>query len=245
MLVAVLCGLSLLSLASGEWVGPSIWPQPMKFSYGNISLPISSSVQFQLLSDNVPITIPTLTNAFLRYQQLMFIELAEENKDKNKFIETITVSVENISEEYPQLETDESYSLSISDTGESLITAKTVYGALRALESLSQLVLFDSLTGIYSIIGAPIDITDAPRYPHRGLLLDTSRHFQPIAALKRTIDSLSYAKYNGLCLSLSLSLFFSHSVSVSLSPHSLTSLSLSPLTVSPSLAYCRHTKFPI
>jgi hypothetical protein len=200
--------LTIVSITSGEWVSPSIWPMPMKFSYGNISYPISSSVQFQLTDASIPIS--TLTNAFLRYQQLIFVEIAEEQNQE--MIQLITVHVDNLSEEYPQLDTDESYSLSISEFGESIITAKTVYGVLRALESLSQLILFDSETGFYSVHGCPIDITDAPRYPHRGLLLDTSRHFQPIAALKRTIDSLSYAKYNGL----------------SFTPSPLTHLSLPP-----------------
>jgi hexosaminidase len=30
------------------------------------------------------------------------------------------------------------------------------------------------------------------------MLLDTSRHFQPISFLRQTIDALSYAKYNVL-----------------------------------------------
>lgn len=36
------------------------------------------------------------------------------------------------------------------------------------------------------------------RFPHRGLMVDTARHFQPVASLKATIDSLTYAKLNVL-----------------------------------------------
>lgn len=105
-------------------------------------------------------------------------------------------SIADKSEAYPQLETDESYALNVPTTGDITITAKTVYGALHALESLSQLVVFNFETETYFIYTCAIE--DAPRYPHRGVLLDTSRHFESIPNLKRTIDALSYAKYNVL-----------------------------------------------
>jgi hypothetical protein len=43
---------------------------------------------------------------------------------------------------------------------------------------------------------APVSVSDTPRYNHRGLLIDTARHFEPIAALKRLIDGMTYAKMN-------------------------------------------------
>ena len=67
---------------------------------------------------------------------------------------------------------------------------------MRGLESLSQLIVYDFDKEAYVISSTPIQITDSPRYKHRGMLLDTSRHFQPIPMLKLTIDSLAYAKYN-------------------------------------------------
>lgn len=111
----------------------------------------------------------------------------------------VKVSIEDTSEEYPSLNTDESYTIIVSDAEEDIsITAETVYGVLRALESMSQLVYYDFDEGSYKIPATPIRIEDAPRYPHRGMLLDTSRHFQPISFLQTVIDTLSYAKYNVL-----------------------------------------------
>lgn len=39
-------------------------------------------------------------------------------------------------------------------------------------------------------------IEDFPRFPHRGFLLDTSRHFIPLYAIYQTLDGLAYNKYN-------------------------------------------------
>ena len=139
--------------------------------------------------------VKTLTAAYERYKVLMFPHATQEGS--SGMISIVQVEVEDLSENYPQLETDESYELSVSTDGAAIISAKTVYGALRALETFSQLVIFDYDQEQYFIPNCPITINDAPRYPHRGLLLDTSRHFQPLSEIERTIDALSYAKYNG------------------------------------------------
>ena len=73
-----------------------------------------------------------------------------------------------------------------------------VIGALRGLETFSQLVQFDPETTTYSIFATPITIDDAPRFPHRGFMVDTSRHFQTLATLHMLLDSMAYAKLNTL-----------------------------------------------
>ena len=48
------------------------------------------------------------------------------------------------------------------------------------------------------IAAAPWKITDKPRFHHREVLLDSSRHFEPVTTIKNVIDSLVYAKMNGM-----------------------------------------------
>jgi hypothetical protein len=49
----------------------------------------------------------------------------------------------------------------------------------------------------YVIAATPWKIDDKPRFQHREVLLDSSRHFEPVATIKNVIDSLVYAKLNG------------------------------------------------
>jgi len=69
---------------------------------------------------------------------------------------------------------------------------------MRGLETFSQLVTFDYDSQSYMIAAAPWKVMDAPRFPHRGLMIDTSRHFLPLHVIYRAIDSLPYAKLNVL-----------------------------------------------
>ncbi len=43
-----------------------------------------------------------------------------------------------------------------------------------------------------------VTIKDSPRFPYRGILLDTARHFIPVPVLKKQIDAMSYNKFNVL-----------------------------------------------
>jgi hexosaminidase len=109
---------------------------------------------------------------------------------------SLRVSVRYWDESHPTLQTDESYSLDVRPGKHATLRAVTVYGALRGLETFSQLVTFDFDTESYS--SPCVAIVDAPRFPHRGLMMDTARHFEPVAAICAMIDSLPYAKLNVL-----------------------------------------------
>uniref|UniRef100_A0A6B2L2K0 beta-N-acetylhexosaminidase n=1 Tax=Arcella intermedia TaxID=1963864 RepID=A0A6B2L2K0_9EUKA len=109
---------------------------------------------------------------------------------------TLTLTVQDESGSL-YLGVDESYTLTASSSGASL-NSTTVFGAMKGLETFSQLLDWSSPSSTYLLSRLPLQISDAPRFPWRGLLIDSSRHFLPVSAIKRQIDALSYTKLNTL-----------------------------------------------
>lgn len=141
-----------------------------------------------------------LDAAFKRYFKFIFPDLSRNPDERpgyyarplaKPFVVLVGVS-EGDCNGYPSESSKESYRLSVS-SGQALLRAENVWGALRGLESLSQLVYQDGY-GAYYI--NKTEIEDFPRFPFRGLLLDTSRHYLPVNAILETLDAMSYTKLN-------------------------------------------------
>ena len=93
----------------------------------------------------------------------------------------------------PSIHENESYRLDINDK-QARLTAQTVVGVLRGLETFLQLLASDR-DGYYL---PAVTIQDQPRFPWRGLLIDIGRHFEPMEVLKRNIDAMAAVKLNVL-----------------------------------------------
>ncbi|MCL2106972.1 MAG: beta-N-acetylhexosaminidase, partial [Oscillospiraceae bacterium] len=84
----------------------------------------------------------------------------------------------------------EAYRLRVSQARGIEMEAADERGLCWAAATLTQLVRKE---------GLPLcDIMDAPRYAHRGILLDSARHFFPVETVKRLIERLSQVKINTL-----------------------------------------------
>jgi hypothetical protein len=91
---------------------------------------------------------------------------------------------------------DESYELTVLFPVVK-IRAGTPFGAMHALETLQQLRSADvDVTTGYTSVPTHVSIVDAPRFPWRGLMVDTARQFMPVPALLRQIEGLSMNKMN-------------------------------------------------
>jgi hexosaminidase len=93
----------------------------------------------------------------------------------------------------------EGYTMHV-DAGGVKIGYDSPAGALYAIETLRQLLppqIEDDKpeSGVHWTV-PPVEISDAPRFGWRGLMLDVSRHFYPVSFIKRYLDFLTMEKMN-------------------------------------------------
>ncbi|KAL5320523.1 hypothetical protein ACEPPN_011329 [Leptodophora sp. 'Broadleaf-Isolate-01'] len=151
-------------------------------------------------------TMDTLfKQSFVPWKLVARNELAGFEADahaKKQYIKNLVISqsgTDNSSTFKPLAgQVDESYTLTVGLDGIAKLTAVSSTGVLHGLESFVQLFYkHSSGSGIYTNM-APIAITDAPKFPHRGLNMDVARNWFPVADIMRTIDALSMNKFNRL-----------------------------------------------
>jgi hexosaminidase len=90
-----------------------------------------------------------------------------------------------------QLGEDESYHLTVSPQSVSL-TAPNPLGILHGLQTFLQLVI----SSPQGFVLPAVVIDDQPRFPWRGLMLDTGRHFMPLDTVRQTLDGMEAVKLN-------------------------------------------------
>jgi hexosaminidase len=91
---------------------------------------------------------------------------------------------------------DEGYAIGIDERGVK-VTARTARGLFYGGVSLWQLATSGARAGEAVVLPA-LSIEDRPRYAWRGLMLDSSRHFQSTVFVKRIIDAMALHKLNVL-----------------------------------------------
>ncbi|EXB65336.1 Beta-hexosaminidase subunit [Morus notabilis] len=183
---------------------PYLWPLPSEFTSGNDTLSVDPALSLALAGSGGRGSA-IVRAAFDRYKGIIFNHANGGTSRRSRVydIRSLKIVVDSDSDEL-QLGVDESYELFVakndgqSVVGEATIEANTVYGALRGLETFSQLCTFDYESKSVLVYQAPWYIQDKPRFAYRGLLLDTSRHYFPKDVIKQIIDSMSYAKLNVL-----------------------------------------------
>jgi hexosaminidase len=104
---------------------------------------------------------------------------------------TLVVKTAGSSHALQSLGENESYHLEITST-HALLTAPNPLGAMHGLQTFLQLV---SITP--EGFSAPaVTIDDEPRFPWRGLMIDSGRHFQPLDVIERNLDGMEAVKLN-------------------------------------------------
>jgi len=141
-----------------------------------------------------------LDAALLRYEGYIFSNdwnASSLSSSTAATISSLVIQVRDVNVEL-QLGVDESYVLEINPANDevAVLRANTTWGALHGLESFSQLIWTDFEAQTYTLPYGPYHIIDHPRFPHRGILIDTSRHFLPVDTIKRVISALEASKMN-------------------------------------------------
>ncbi|XP_013855001.1 beta-hexosaminidase subunit beta [Austrofundulus limnaeus] len=179
----------------------SLWPLPQKVQINPTSFKLSSG-SFRISDSKGSSAGPgcvLLQNAYRRYFEYMFGSKKQKVNKSGKSdpselseLQVWITSADSECDGYPSATSDESYALSV-DQPVAVLKAPKVWGALRGLETFSQLVYEDDY-GAKSINSS--FISDFPRFSHRGVLLDSSRHFLPLKVILANLETMAMNKFN-------------------------------------------------
>uniref|UniRef100_A0A8C1MBP2 Beta-hexosaminidase n=1 Tax=Cyprinus carpio TaxID=7962 RepID=A0A8C1MBP2_CYPCA len=171
----------------GDFVGKqkeqdeiSLWPLPQKFQSSAVAFKLSPA-SFQIVHAKQSSAGPScglLENAFRRYELYSPLFTFEPKVYDSDLVElqVWVTSADPKCDDFPSLQTDESCELFPF-----------------RLETFSQLV-YEDYYGVNNI--NKTDISDFPRFAHRGILLDSSRHFLPLKVILANLVTMAMNKFN-------------------------------------------------
>jgi hexosaminidase len=207
---------------------PSFLVVPLPLSWAT-NPPPASPPAFLRLSPTLSLAgngsaVPTLVAAFGRFLAQSLPQYRDggasggegcgSSQDPSSIVASVSLSVTvNASEAHPQLGDDESYALTLAPEGSPVVLAVTcprIWGCIHALTTLGQLVQYNVTAGggggCYCLPAllppASPTVVDAPRYSHRGVLVDVARHFYPLPTLLLLLDGMAACKLNVLHIHL-------------------------------------------
>jgi hexosaminidase len=160
-----------------QW-NPDPWPSPQKFE---ITLQEATTFDgFITANSNHPIVQKAVERANQRLKAVP--------PYKKPLVIATTFKDTQLS-----IETDEAYEMTFQHRLVD-IHAKSIFGITRALCTLTQFVVDFRLR--------PCKVTDYPSFQHRGIMLDTARHFYSVKAIVKLLSSMEVVKLNRLHLHL-------------------------------------------
>ncbi|CAJ0602866.1 unnamed protein product [Cylicocyclus nassatus] len=176
-----------------RWSVGEIWPLPQQVKYGDLNRTIcQEKVAFEL-GDKKDCDV-LFMNAENYLNKWMFPFPVPAKRTVDEFLITVKVAGD-CPKSVPKHGENEEYKLVVTEDG-ATISAETVWGAIRGIDSLSQLIFYDQEKGKYNI--RTVEIYDFPRFPLRGLMIDTSRHFLSMKVIKRQLEIMAMNKMNVL-----------------------------------------------
>lgn len=188
LILLALCTVMTVAVAQNAQT-PNLMPLPSNTQLGTGWLPIDTSFSIAIEGYSEQ----RLTDAAARATATIAREtgLAIGADPKAQKSRTLVVHADHASEAVQKVGEDESYELTVTTSGAQLKAANPL-GILRGLQTFVQLVELTP-TG-YSV--PVVTIHDSPRFPWRGLMIDVSRHWQPVNVIERNLDGMEAVKLN-------------------------------------------------
>jgi len=168
----------------------NLMPVPAKLQTGKGFLKVDETFRLVFTGYREP-RLERAGQRFLEqlHRQTALVFASRETTDPARA--TLQVTTEHESKTVQELGEDESYALDVTPTGAKLHAANPL-GVLRGLQTFLQLVAITP-----DGFGAPVvNIQDQTRFSWRGLMIDSGRHFMPVAVLERNLDGMEAVKLN-------------------------------------------------
>lgn len=180
----------LLSFGASAQTSASLplmpWPQEIQVGDPSARWALNNRLSIRVVGDDLEESVARWRQR-IELQTGWTLQPAGDSADQP----LITIRIKQAVAELPQPDSDESYRLSITAEG-ALLSANTRFGAMHGMETLLQLLQTDASNTSLPLV----TIADVPRFPWRGVLLDSARHFLPLEDIKRQLDGMAAAKLN-------------------------------------------------
>lgn len=180
-----------LFLQATETLNLTPLPKNITLGEGHVTMPKSFVIETAGIPDDCATEGEKFAKSLAKFG--FYINVAENASDTTPFI---SMSLYNGDEEIG----DEGYTLQI--TAENIsIAANTAQGFYYAFQTIKKLlppcVMADVADSSVTEFSLPLlEISDSPRFQHRGFMLDVARHYFEINEIKRMLDVMSYYKMN-------------------------------------------------
>lgn len=175
-----------------------LWPQPTKVSIRNRDSSIISKEHIYAIIQAPQEVTKLVEKAVSIFKANLPSKITTGGSKLN-----VNIFIERADKMF-KTKTSERYSLKVHRTEnvvEATVIAPTVFGARHALETMGQLIWFDSMDDTLNIVH-DIVIKDRPKFTHRGLMVDTSRNWYPVKQLMKIVDGMAASKLNTFHLHL-------------------------------------------
>jgi len=189
-LVVVMAGVILLDQTAPRAVAYNLVPLPASMITLPGKMPINKNFNVHLTGYSEPRLKRAIERLKVALSEQTGLPLTNQEDSWDQQV-ILTIQCDHASASVQGIADDESYKLIVT-TDQAQLTAPTPLGVLRGLETFRQLVERDQ----QGFAVSAMVITDHPRFPWRGLLIDSARHWMPVDVIKQNLDQMSAVKMN-------------------------------------------------